>query len=244
MSAAAPPPAAVIDPGLEPAPAPDDSTAMAAEDLRALAWLHEQERSPALLVALYDHGFPSTLCLVAADDPARAAMDAALSALAGRGDGSLPASSADELAADYAAIYLTHALRASPFESVWRDEDHLAMQNPTFSVRAFYRRHGMQVTDWRKLADDHLTHELNFLALLLERGEQREAARFLGEHLMTWLPDFAQRVGARAATPFYAALAVLTRACCAQCQRWLPRVALMPAVQVAPPPDAPPGCGH
>ena len=208
-----------------------------ADDLEQLIRLHDRELDAETLAALRSADFPHGLALPPAGEAGQQAYANMAAAL------TEPAS-LDELAADYAAIYLTHALRASPFESVWRDEDHLAMQNPTFSVRAFYRRHSMQVTDWRKLADDHLTHELNFLALLLERGEQREAARFLGEHLMTWLPDFAQRVGARAATPFYAALAVLTRACCAQCQRWLPRVALMPAVQVAPPPDAPPGCGH
>lgn len=77
-------------------------------------------------------------------------MSAALSALAEQrrarqDDMALPASSVDELAADYAAIYLTHALRASPHESVWRDDDHLMLQGPTFAVRAFYRRHGVQV---------------------------------------------------------------------------------------------------
>ena len=223
---------------------PEGWTALAAEDLRALAWLHEAERSPAMLVALYEHGFPDTLCLSPAEQPARQAMDAALAALAGRGDGSLPASSGDELAADFAAIYLPHGLRAAPFESVWLDEDHLVMQGPTFAVREFYRRHGMQVLDWRKLADDHISHELQFVALLLERGEQREAARFLAQHLMAWLPDFAQRVGQRAATPFYAALAMLTLACCEQCRQWLPRVVPMPGVTTEPAAGSTPGCGR
>lgn len=222
---------------------PEGWTALAAEDLRALAWLHEAERSPAMLVALYEHGFPDTLCLSPAEQPARQAMDAALAALAGRGDGSLPASSGDELAADFAAIYLTHGLRAAPFESVWLDEDHLIMQGPTFAVREFYKRHGMQVRDWRQMTDDHITHELQFVALLLERDEQREAARFLGQHVMAWLPAFAQRVAQRAATPFYAALALLTLTCCEQCQQWLPRVAQIPPVRPAADREPSPGCG-
>ena len=117
------------------------------------------------------------------------------------------------------------------------------MQGPTFAVREFYQRHDVQAPDWRAMSDDHITHELQFVALLLERGEEREAARFLKQHLMAWLPDFAQRVGQRAETPFYAALAALTLAACEQCQRWLPKVAVMPRVTVETDANVPPGCG-
>ncbi|MDR0478651.1 MAG: molecular chaperone TorD family protein [Burkholderiaceae bacterium] len=211
---------------------------LAAEDLRALAWLHTTERSPQVLTALYASGFPATLTLVAPDDPWLRAMQAALRALSGAPcdddeQALIPASSEDDLAVDFAAIYLTYALRASPNESVWRDEDHLMLQEPTFAVRAFYRRHGLQVTDWRQRADDHLVTELEFVALLLERGELREAARFLKTHLLTWLPSFAARVSQRAATPFYAALAGLTLVACENCAAHLPAVAVLPPVTAA-----------
>jgi len=215
---------------------------LAAEDLRALAWLHASERSPRVLAELHANGFPATLTLVDKDDFWLRCMDRALAALAGaphEGEGeALPASSENDLAADFAAIYLTHALRASPCESVWRDEDHLMLQAPTFAVRAFYRRHGVQVANWRQRPDDHLATELEFVALLLERGELKEAARFLKAHLLVWLPSFANRVGQRAATPFYAALACLTLAACEQCLARLPEVAVLPPVVAA---DAAPG---
>ena len=51
----------------------------------------------------------------------------------------------DDLDADFAGIYLTHALRASPCESVWLDEENLMMQGPSFAVRDCYRRHGLSV---------------------------------------------------------------------------------------------------
>lgn len=218
---------------------PAEWLALAAEDLRALAWLHAEERSPDVLAALFGNGFPETLTLATPDTPAAQAMYAALRALAGDdcdgtpAEGALPASSADDLAADYAAIYLTHGLRAAPFESVWRDEDHLMLQGPTFAVRDFYKKHGLQVSNWRERADDHLTHELNFVAHLLRGGEEREAARFLAQHLMQWLPDFAKRVAQRAATPVYAALALLTESCCTACQLRLPHVAVIPQVVAA-----------
>ena len=190
-------PPQVADPGGDTRPAAPGWHRLAAEDLNALAWLHHKEHATDVLLSLRENGFPATLSLVLPEHPSSRARDAALRARAGRGDGSVPASSPDDLAADYAAIYLTYALRASPCESVWLDEDHLVMQGPTFAVREFYKRHGIQVPDWRVMSDDHLTHELQFVALLLERGEEREAARFLKQHLMSWLPNFAQRVGQR-----------------------------------------------
>ncbi|MCL2874905.1 MAG: molecular chaperone TorD family protein [Betaproteobacteria bacterium] len=206
-----------------------DSSSLAAEDLRTLAWLHVAERSPRVLSELHTSGFPASLMLVPQDDPWLCCMDRALATLAGTPcddeSAELPASSEDDLAADFAAIYLTHALRASPYESVWRDEDHLMLQEPTFAVRAFYRRHGLQATDWRLRADDHLATELEFVSLLLERGELKEAAHFLNSHLMTWLPSFASRVAQRAATPFYAALAGLTLVACEHCLAQLPSAA-------------------
>jgi TorA maturation chaperone TorD len=237
-------PASSGDLSASPHPAPPGWRNLAAEDLNALAWLHQTERAPDLLVSLYTNGFPATFSLVAAQHPTCLAMDASLQALAGQGDGVVPSSSADDLAADYAAIYLTHGLRAAPSESVWMDEDHLFMQGPTFAVREFYRRHGIQAPDWRVMTDDHITHELQFVALLLERAEDREAARFLKQHLMTWLPDFALRVGQRAQTPFYAALAALTLTACEQCQRWLPTVAVIPPVKLSASTDTRPVCGE
>ncbi|MFV0681436.1 TorD/DmsD family molecular chaperone [Ottowia sp.] len=217
-----------------------------AEDLRTLAWLHAQERTPEVLAELYANGFPETLAVLTADAPEVQAMAKTLQALASshcESDAGLPGSTTDQLAADYAAIYLTHALRASPHESVWRDEDHLMLQAPTFAVRDFYRRHGVQVANWRQRADDHITHELEFVALLLERGEAREAARFLKTHLLAWLPQFATRVAQRADTPFYAALAALTLAACKACQQALPQVAVLPPVVTPADAQRQSGCG-
>ena len=208
--------------------------ALAAEDLRALAWLHTQERPPEVLAALYASGFPATLTLVGADAAEAQAMDAALRALASSrceedAPGALPASSADELAADYAAIYLTHHIQASPYESVWLDEDHLLLQGPTFAVREAYREHGLGAPDWRMLPDDHLTHQLSFVAALLDKGALDEARDFMAQHLMRWLPRFAERVAQRAGTPIYAALATLTLQVCRGVEQALPAAAPQPA---------------
>lgn len=193
----------------DPAPAAALSLEAASEDLAALAWLHESERDVTTLCRLHAAGFPGGLTVAPPDMPALAEMDRALSVIREVGEGQRAALQ-DDLNADFASIYLTHALRASPCESVWLDDESLMMQGPSFAVRDRYREHGLKAANWRHIADDHLANELAFIAHLLAHGHAGEACRFIDEHLMQWLPRFAGRVADRASTRFYAALATLT----------------------------------
>jgi TorA maturation chaperone TorD len=126
----------------------------------------------------------------------------------------------DDLAADFAAIYLTGALSASPYESYWLSDDHLICQDAMFDMRTLYAAAGLVVPDWRMRPDDHLVFQLQFLAHLLTKADKdddwRSLATFLDYHLLRWLPDFASRVVSRCDTPFYAALALLTDVWCQQ----------------------------
>jgi TorA maturation chaperone TorD len=82
-----------------------------------------------------------------------------------------------------------------------------------FEVRECYARHGFSAADWRKRPDDHLVYQLQFLVALIEHNRLEslaEAARFLDQHTLRWLPAFAQRVAARSETPFYAGLAMFS----------------------------------
>lgn len=190
--------------------------AAVALDLTTLAVVHNAELDDTLLARLRLNAFPQVLGLrlnSEAGQGALAAMDWAMADL----PLPLPASMADELAADYAAIYLTYAYRASPCESVWLDQEGLGMQAPMFQVRELYRQFDLAVANWRMRPDDHLVVELHFLACLMQDQHPqalREAARFLDEHLLRWLPMFARRVSARCATAFYAAAARLTAVYC------------------------------
>lgn len=200
------------------------SRALWVEDLRLLAWLNVEECAPDVLLAMAAAGFPEGLALGAGVQTT--AMREALSALT--------LEQRDDLAADFAAIYLTHAYRISPCESVWRDEDHLAWQGPTFAVRAWFQRYGLAVKDWRALPDDHLAHQLAFIAFLLEQGEIEAAARFMDAHLLTFLPQFCEGVVQRAATPFYRSLAGLTLASLTALRQQLPDVAPAPEPTMQP----------
>lgn len=186
-----------------------------AADLSEFAVLHDRELDADLIGRLHAVAFPEGLGLRLQSERGREAL-----ALMALGLGAIPPHPdqgvLDELAADYAAIYLTYNLRASPCESVWTDPEGLTMQESTFQVRDWYRSYGLGVEDWRKRADDHLVYQLQFLAELLRIAEGQttalQAARFLDEHLLRWIDGFALRVASRCATPFYAGLATLTAA--------------------------------
>ncbi len=197
-------------------PLPREMAEALAEDAEALAALHDRELSAELLALLHDVGFPDNLGLLPAGERSKETWRLMAAALPLAPD----ATTLDQLAVDYAAIYLTGAFGASPSESVWTDDDHLACQAAMFALRAIYAEAGLVAEDWRRRPDDHLVMQLLYIAHALRQAEGAEALRRLAaamdEHLLRWLPDFAERVAARCETPFYAVLAGLTLAWCEQ----------------------------
>lgn len=186
-----------------------------ADDAAALAVLHDRELTPAVLLALRESHFPASLGLLpdgAAAAAAWRAMADAIKALAPPYD----AACLDRLAAEYAAVYLTGAYRASPHESAWTDDDGLICQTSMFELRDIYAAAGLAATDWRKRPDDHLVVQLLYIAHAfrepLDRDGCRRLAQVLDDHLLRWLPEFAGRIVQRAGEPFYAGLALLTAA--------------------------------
>jgi TorA maturation chaperone TorD len=182
-----------------------------ADDLDQLIRLHDRELEAETLAALRKAGFPDGLALLPDDAAGLAARAQMAEALAGIPD-PLPAAMLDELAADYAAIYLNNAFGASPYESVWLDDDHLACQQPMFELRDIYAAAGLQVADWRTRYDDHCVLQFHYLRHCLATGvvSGEELAGFIDEHIGYWFPEFAQRVAGHCGTPFYAALAGVT----------------------------------
>jgi TorA maturation chaperone TorD len=190
-----------------------------AQDLDSLAALHDREIDAATLGTLRAFGFPDNLGLLPDRAMARQAwelMRATLTDLPEAPDQVL----IDELAADYASIYLNGTLGASPYESVWVSDDHLKYQDAMFELRALYAGRGLGAADWRQRADDHFLLQLQFIAHLLRKANSaqdlRELAGIMDEHLLRWFGEFAARVAARCDTAFYAALAMLTAAYCEQ----------------------------
>lgn len=218
--------AASGEPDAGPSATFDHFRRLVAEDLLSFALLHHAEPSGELLESLRGDSGSLALGLELQSPAGREALNAMAAALAGL-PATLDQTVLDQLAADYADIYLTHGYGASPHESVWLDEDHLMRQEPMFQVRAWYARHDLTAGDWRNRPDDHLALQLQFLAHLFtpERGDTlTEAARFMDEHLLRWLPQFARRVAERCRTLFFAALALLTDAYCEELRELLARI--------------------
>ena len=184
-----------------------------AEDAESLAALHDRELTTDLITALHEADFPDCLGLLPASGEATAAWRMMARALA-----QLPyltdTPKLDELAAEYAAIYLTGAYGTSPCESVWTDDDHLICQAAMFQLRALYAASGLATPDWRQRPDDHLVLQLLYIAHVARTATTadhwRALANMLDEHPLRWITAFAGRVATRSSGQFYAALAVLT----------------------------------
>jgi TorA maturation chaperone TorD len=208
----------------------DRDTALAwSEDAATLALLHDRELTPEVLAGLKAIGFPDNLGMVPRGEKGRQVFVVMREAVASLPDAP-DTSFMDNLAADFAAIYLTGALDASPFESFWVSDEHLVCQEAMFDMRELYAADGLVVPDWRKRPDDHLVFQLQFLGRRLDRlatGAKaddahtddilwRSLAKLLDQHLLRWLHDFTSRVSQRCSTDFYAALVLLTSAWCEQ----------------------------
>lgn len=135
-----------------------------------------------------------------------------------------------DLAVDYARVFLSAGIyegdAANPYESIYTSEEGLIMQDARDEVRLIYLKQAINVNDELNLPEDHLSFELEFLAIMADRvqellassGDAGEVAANLGvqrafidEHLLNWLPMLAQRVKDCAEQPFYPAILDITQ---------------------------------
>lgn len=151
------------------------------------------------------------------------------------------AATLDLAAADYADIFLTHGHRAAPTASVWLSEDHTERNEPMFIARNWYEHWGVHVPDWRIRADDHIVAMLEFVQLLLDRGEGAalvDAAVFLDNQMGPWVGDFLGRVATRADIAIYRATAELCAAMLSEIRAELVRITGIEE-NIPPPPKRP-----
>jgi len=188
-----------------------------AEDLKIMASLHDREPDNILINDLKKMDFPFCLTITFDSGPGAEAIALLQQSLSTFPE-AIDKNTLDDLAADYASIYLNHNISASPQESVWIDEDSLVCQESMFQIRDYYEKHGLTIPDWRIRSEDHLVYQLQFLAWLLTHDNDLETlqkmARFMDEHLLRWLGNFAERVLVRCDTQYFAGTAALTAAYC------------------------------
>ncbi|HMR53918.1 MAG TPA: molecular chaperone TorD family protein [Amaricoccus sp.] len=185
-----------------------------AEVLGPVIRMHDREADSALVEGLWAADFPAIAAALLEGRDEAGVVEGFSRVLAGM-PRPVPAAILDEMAADFADAYLTHGFRAAPTGSVWMTEDHLERQQPMFAVRDWYAHYGLTVPDWRLRSDDHIVHEMQFVAHLLALGTPdalADAAVFMDGHLMPWLPDWCLKVAAHARHPFLAGAALMTLA--------------------------------
>lgn len=126
----------------------------------------------------------------------------------------------EKLLWEYTRLFIgPYKLPCPPWESVYTSPKKLLMQEPAQQVAKMYADAGLQINT-RDVLPDHVGIELNFLSVLLRRiGEESDkreyytelADRFISEHLLNWVPAFADDLGDASDSLFYRALASSTK---------------------------------
>lgn len=126
---------------------------------------------------------------------------------------------------EYTRLFLGPAEHISPHESVHRRGEGLLWGKTTGKIKRFIERSGLEYRpDWKGIPD-HISVELEFMQRLTayeadawERGDRDKATRsrelqkeFIGEHLIRWIPKFADLVLTKARSDFYRGTAGLTK---------------------------------
>lgn len=94
---------------------------------------------------------------------------------------------------------------APPYSSVYLDGEGTLFGPSAEEVKRFYQHHGFDLAGSADIPD-HLTLELEFLALLIDDQQHAAAEQFLHHHFRIWFPRFQERVLTNTTNPFYTSL--------------------------------------
>lgn len=177
--------------------------------------------------ALSDEEFPVEFlgALAAGGLETGTALDGYMASLAGLSAEQLEERRRD-LAADHSTCLLGMSARpVSPFESVYTTDEHLMRRDSCVKARHAYAASGFAPASALRVPEDHISVELQFCAMLLNRAadfavaHEPEAAErdmaaqatFVREHLVGWTPRFCELLEGRASTDFYRGIAQMLR---------------------------------
>ncbi|MDO8673519.1 MAG: molecular chaperone TorD family protein [Dehalococcoidia bacterium] len=140
-----------------------------------------------------------------------------------------PGALADELATEYARLFVGPGYHLYPYESMhiagndaeWEGPDAHLYGKPAIAVSEVYRQAGIVPSPSFHGLPDHLGVELEYMSHLSSREarcwEKEDAGgatsalalqqNFLHRHLVPWVPRFARRVRRFGAHPFYCSMA-------------------------------------
>ncbi len=133
----------------------------------------------------------------------------------------------EPLKVDFAKLFVgPYELLAAPYGSVYLDGGRKIMGDSTLDVKDQYRQAGLDIAKDFKDAPDHIAAELEFMYYLIYKeiesfsnsdseaaiGFVRKQKSFLENHLMAWVPQFANHIIENAENAFYPNLAKATEA--------------------------------
>lgn len=134
-----------------------------------------------------------------------------------------------DLAVDYARAFCAAGTyegdAACPYESIYTSEEGLVMQEARDEVRALFLAHGVNVSEEVHEPEDHVSFELEFMAVMSERAAQaleagdvqalaealHTSGAFAQDHLLNWFDAWGERVDACTEQRFYPAVFKITR---------------------------------
>jgi TorA maturation chaperone TorD len=134
-----------------------------------------------------------------------------------------------ELAVDFTSTFMGaqayQGRYAVPYESVYRGESGLLMQEPRNEVYRTYKAAAIKLKEGVDLPEDHLSFEFEFLAILCDRTVEAlnagdtgraigllEAQRtFIEDHILSWFDDLAELANKMRKTRFYRGVLKITK---------------------------------
>ena len=133
-----------------------------------------------------------------------------------------------ELARDFSGTFIGSGKdaysAAYPFASVYTNPKRLTMSDARDEVLMLYRAAGLEKLESEKESEDHLSYELEFMTILIDRTiealqkDDEELAvsyllqqrNFLEDHLLRWYPMMAEDIAKFARTAFYRGVGLIT----------------------------------
>jgi TorA maturation chaperone TorD len=108
------------------------------------------------------------------------------------------------------------------YESVYRSESGLVMQEETLAVRKKYMEAGLAVHPYRSFPEDHIGAELEFVFYLCQRAYEANDPRdqkallrmqqtFFQDHLVRWVSPFCDRLFEAAESPYFKGIAKMAK---------------------------------
>lgn len=117
-------------------------------------------------------------------------------------DPSDAASAVEVLAVEYCRLFIGPRDHLPPVESVALGEERFWGPS-TRKVVEFYRTVGLAPREDSRIMPDHLSMELDCMAMLEETDRRDQASAFAREHVLKWVPSLARHVNERATIAFY-----------------------------------------